>query len=818
MKTTRYSLLLLLILATCSVTAQNTVYVYRNDGKFNAFFMEEVDSIVYSQIDIDSIMHENYVVQEIHTPDSIYRIPLNAIDSIGFIQPETIYEKDVVHLEGEFLDNIVEVNGFQLVFSPTTPANLLPQVGDKLAALEQTSVFPLGFTGQVAKISTTEKGFVYECDTLYLFDVASKYYSLIELTNAEDTLERWNIKRDDQGYTKLPLPARIPINFSLATGYSPTELEELVSFGAGFTADGNIEPIIRVKRSAGLDKIINLFDINVDYDSDIKTNLDISLLLQLNSGNPIPIFYIPVPICGIPFYIEGGIEYNISGEVGLKMNYQERGHYTGNFAFNPLELIDPIDPINPFPIKNPFRIETDTKEILYRHFSFDVITGDISAKIGGFVDFGLDLKFVKLGVEFGLGLQGEIGEINKPNVTSQFVADIMKPINNSDFYDKYIDKYKAVIKPYIGILGFLRIGKDKNNSTVEQDKKWWENICDKLNGWEGNIGGEFDFDVKFFETYMWPVFETAENTRKGHDWTIKMDLPKNCSVPTKLGFSLYDEDDQHITDIYCDDDDDDKNTKLFYTIFTTLPGAVPIPIPKKSMEFYKGTFSNLNYDKQLKVYPLFTFLGKKILGSPVVTMNMCPDDHHPHALDLDLPDGKLWACCDVGANAPGEKGNYFAWGETTTKSSYDEESYRYYDNETFEYVNIGKEIGNTRYDVAKSKWKGDWHMPTSNDINYMFKLCKKKLFVLDGVKGILFTGTNGQSIFFPFAGDMHDNQLQGEGQYGYYWSATQAPGYDSGAYNFFITDKPSATLNYGRRHLGRTVRPVCDYKKPEDKE
>ena len=43
---------------------------------------------------------------------------------------------------------------------------------------------------------------------------------------------------------------------------------------------------------------------------------------------------------------------------------------------------------------------------------------------------------------------------------------------------------------------FLRIGKDKNNSTVEQDKKWWENICDKLNGWEGNIGGEFDFDVK----------------------------------------------------------------------------------------------------------------------------------------------------------------------------------------------------------------------------------------------------------------------------------------------------------------------------------
>ena len=214
MKTTRYSLLLLLMLATCSITAQNTVYVYRNDGLFNAFFMEDVDSIVYSQIDIDSIMHENYVVQEIHTSDSIYRIPLNAIDSIGFIQPKTIYEEDVVHLEGEVLDNIIEVNDFELVFSPTTPAHLLPQVGDKLAALEQTPVFPMGFTGKVAKITTKEKGLVYECDTLYLDDVVSKFFGIISLSNAEGPNEMMRLKRDTLNFIKLPLPAEIPVELS----------------------------------------------------------------------------------------------------------------------------------------------------------------------------------------------------------------------------------------------------------------------------------------------------------------------------------------------------------------------------------------------------------------------------------------------------------------------------------------------------------------------------------------------------------------------------------------------------------------------------
>lgn len=41
----------------------------------------------------------------------------------------------------------------------------------------------------------------------------------------------------------------------------------------------------------------------------------------------------------------------------------------------------------------------------------------------------------------------------------------------------------------------------------------------------------------------------------------------------------------------------------------------------------------------------------------------CPDDNHPHAIDLGLPSGTKRSCCNVGASTPEEYGNYFAWDE-----------------------------------------------------------------------------------------------------------------------------------------------------------
>ena len=56
---------------------------------------------------------------------------------------------------------------------------------------------------------------------------------------------------------------------------------------------------------------------------------------------------------------------------------------------------------------------------------------------------------------------------------------------------------------------------------------------------------------------------------------------------------------------------------------------------------------------------------------------ICPDDRHPHAIDLGLPSGTKWACCNVGADNPEGYGGYYAWGETEEKEAYNEVSYQY---------------------------------------------------------------------------------------------------------------------------------------------
>lgn len=46
-------------------------------------------------------------------------------------------------------------------------------------------------------------------------------------------------------------------------------------------------------------------------------------------------------------------------------------------------------------------------------------------------------------------------------------------------------------------------------------------------------------------------------------------------------------------------------------------------------------------------------------------------------VDLGLPSGLLWATCNIGADSPEEEGDYFAWGETVTKDTYNWSTYKY---------------------------------------------------------------------------------------------------------------------------------------------
>ena len=142
-------------------------------------------------------------------------------------------------------------------------------------------------------------------------------------------------------------------------------------------------------------------------------------------------------------------------------------------------------------------------------------------------------------------------------------------------------------------------------------------------------------------------------------------------------------------------------------------------------------------------------------------------------VNLGLPSGTLWADCNVGASAPEGYGNYYAWGETATKTSYSWSNYKYCSGSQSTTQDIGTHIAGTSYDAATKNWGGDWVMPTLDQANELLTKCTVSLATVNNVKGLRFKGPNGNTIFFPMAGYKYDSKYSAEGTQCYIWTDTK---------------------------------------------
>ena len=113
-------------------------------------------------------------------------------------------------------------------------------------------------------------------------------------------------------------------------------------------------------------------------------------------------------------------------------------------------------------------------------------------------------------------------------------------------------------------------------------------------------------------------------------------------------------------------------------------------------------------------------------------------------VDLGLPSGLKWATCNVGASSPEQHGDYYAWGETETKSTYTIENSITYG------VEMSDISGDPQYDVARKKWGSTWRMPTKEEVRELHECKRENNIVINGIKGMKLTGPNGRFIFFPY--------------------------------------------------------------------
>ena len=170
---------------------------------------------------------------------------------------------------------------------------------------------------------------------------------------------------------------------------------------------------------------------------------------------------------------------------------------------------------------------------------------------------------------------------------------------------------------------------------------------------------------------------------------------------------------------------------------------------------------------------------------------------------VDLGLSVKWATCNVGASQPHGYGNYYAWGETSTKSKYTKENSRTY------HENMSDISGNSNYDVARSNWGDSWRMPTNRELTELRQNCIWTWTSQSGVNGYKVTGLNGNSIFLPAAGYCLGSSRYYVGESGYFWSSTPDEGDAYGAYclNF---GSGSHGVGWDSRDCGYTVRPVSE--------
>ncbi len=185
----------------------------------------------------------------------------------------------------------------------------------------------------------------------------------------------------------------------------------------------------------------------------------------------------------------------------------------------------------------------------------------------------------------------------------------------------------------------------------------------------------------------------------------------------------------------------------------------------------------------------------------------CPDSNHPHMIDLGLPSGTLWACCNVGASKPEEYGNYYAWGETQPKSVYDSDNYQLYNSNTG-YVNCGSDIAGTSYDAATANWGAPWRMPSKAQINELLNNTTSTWTTENGVYGRKFTGSNGGTVFLPAAGNRWNSGLRYAGSGGFCWSSTLVGSAPDSAFYLCFTSGTAGCNGNGGCNGGQSVRPV----------
>lgn len=178
---------------------------------------------------------------------------------------------------------------------------------------------------------------------------------------------------------------------------------------------------------------------------------------------------------------------------------------------------------------------------------------------------------------------------------------------------------------------------------------------------------------------------------------------------------------------------------------------------------------------------------------------IAPDYNGHEYVDLGL--SVNWATCNVGADKPEDCGGYFAWGETTTKSDYDSDTYT---GTIVSQLPLDK-------DAAHVNFGGTWRMPTKTEYQELIDNCTWSLVDTNTARGYRITskkkGYENKSIFLPGGG--YKVGTSGGNSMCQYWASTNQLKANSYA-DCLKADYSRIEVRTGAPYWGYLIRPVIE--------
>ena len=692
-----------------NISQQNAIYNYQDNGRIDAFLFHEIDSITYSRLDSFGIKHDDIVMQEIWTSGNVYRIPLERVDSIGFRDPNMDRAENLVY------------DGWTDASVSDIESNLQNSCGED-------GTINVNFLASVIETNDNVEETYASNDSLTLIVKYkdSNTYSVYPINRLKDPFD----ESDDVEEEEASSPRKTVM---VSSQYRTTGSNGKVAVFNYFSKQWTRRTQNRMLEYMMQD--LNEHDFGVEYyPYDDMTVKNIRYVINHSED------YKAVIVISHGFSKDDKSYFVLGEEYNEKMDYDsDYGLFIADYEVSQSEKI---------PFSQRFWNEgigafgTDARYDIAVNVNKLQLVEDVILYMGACDAY----KNKKNMHGTCIGWSGS-NSTAQAHVTLLFynlmrgksLADAIDIRNEEDpYYDITQGQQDSWDEdPITGAIMEHKFGAYVGEIRLTPAKEYWRNAGYYL---LTNPSG-----------YKGPIFQ---NEKKKAVFTIKMNDMVGASAdtyPKRIYVKVTPLKSTESPQTYIFEKDENNNYSQ-YTEFSLENGAYAITAAQDE------AFTNEILFRKPLIFIRSTAFKEN--GADWEEQTICPDDHHPHMIDLGLPSGTKWACCnldyDTSKQNPSNIGSCFAWGQT---------------DENTDYLNNNfSDIAGTVYDVAHIKWGGNWVIPNNNQINELFRNCTSEKTSLNGVNGLLLTSSNKQSIFIPDC-DYWSSQHHDMVNTAYYWNA-----------------------------------------------